>query len=109
MLSKAKETLQRLINDNKRIFVAEMPKFRLNINKHNSLEHELKKAEILTKSLHNGFDAWTEVPLKTKSIADVLILDTKTPIIYEVMKSENKDKYKKKKFDKRIKVIKVKI
>lgn len=109
MKSRVRDYLQTLVNDNKRLFVYKMPRFRLNINKQNSLEHELKKAEILTKSLHNGFNAWTEVTLNTNSVADVVILDTQIPIVYEVLKTQSDKNFSKKKFDNRLRVVKVKI
>ena len=66
------------------------------INTHNSLEHELKKAEIFYNCKKEGLEVFTEVSLKNQRIADVLVLDLEVPIIYEVADSETEDSLNKK-------------
>ena len=94
------------LNDNKRKFLNPMKPLHkgIIINTHNSLEHELKKAEIFYNCKKQGLEVFTEVGLKNtghtgQRIADVIVLDTLVPIIYEIADSETEDSLDKKKAD----------
>ena len=93
----------KLLNDNKRKFLNLMKPLHkgVQINTHNSLEHELKKAEIFYNAKKEGLEVFTEVHLKStghtgQRIADVIVLDLQVPIIYEVADSETEDSLNKK-------------
>ncbi len=64
---------------------------RLRISEANSLDHELKKAEIVTKLLHSGINILVEPILLDKSIGrpDILVLDSMPMIAYEIVISES--------------------
>ena len=80
------------------------------LNTNNSLEHELKKAEIAFNCIKDGFTIITEGKLKSGKRPDVTILDLNIPIVYEVAKSETEDSLIQKEKDyKGMKVIKVRI
>lgn len=71
----------------------------LRISKANSLEHEIKKAEIFTKLIHSGLNVIVEPKCLDSSIRpDILVLDSMPCIAYEIINSEslssinNKDK-----------------
>jgi hypothetical protein len=62
----------------------------LRISKANSLEHEIKKAEIFTKLIHKGLNVLVEAKCLDSSIRpDLLVLDTLPMIAYEIVKSES--------------------
>jgi len=95
----------KLINENKRKFIDPMTKLHKGcvMNTHNSPEHEMKKAKIFYNCQKDGLEVYAEVPIKgTDRIADIIILDLKTPIIYEVAATESKASIaaKKKDFEK---------
>ena len=65
----------------------------LRISKANSLEHEIKKAEIFTRCIHSGLNVLVEPICLNKEIRpDILCLDTVAPIAYEIINNE-KDVY----------------
>ena len=62
----------------------------LRISKANSLEHEIKKAEIFTKLVHSGHFVLTEAKcLESQCRPDILVLDVLPMIAYEIVKSES--------------------
>lgn len=63
----------------------------LRISKANSLEHELKKAEIFTKCIHLGLNVLTEPLLLDRKLGrpDLLVLDSIPMIAYEIINSES--------------------
>jgi len=65
----------------------------LRISKANSLDHELRKAELFVKCVHSGLNVLTEPILSDKKIGrpDILVLDTLPCIAYEIVKSEKED------------------
>lgn len=83
----------------------------LRISKANSLEHELKKAEIFTKLIHSGINVLVEPLLKERDTGrpDILVLDTMPMIAYEIVKSESDESIlsKDSKYPFKIKVVKV--
>lgn len=107
----------KLINDNKRKYLNPMKPLvkGLVMNTHNSLEHELKKAEIYYNCKKDGLEVYSEVSLKTtghtgQRIADIIVLDLETPIIYEIAKSETEESLDAKELDlKDFKIIRVRI
>lgn len=81
----------------------------IKISKANSLEHELKKAEIFTKLVHSGLNVLVEPKcLDTRNRPDILVLDTMPCIVYEIVKSEKESSILKKdvKYPFTIKVVK---
>jgi hypothetical protein len=105
--------LYELINNNKRKYLNPMKPLvkGLVMNTHNSLEHELKKAEIYYKLKKSGLEVYSEVSLKgTGRIADLIVLDLEVPMIYEIAKSETDESLDAKEQDlKDFKVIRVRI
>lgn len=106
----------------------------LRISKANSLEHELKKAEIFTKLIHSGHDVLTEAKfLQDKSFqrsgvkmfhqsigksydprdrigrADVLVLDIIPMKAYEIVSSESVESIERKKNSYPCEIVVVKI
>lgn len=83
---------QEIINCNVRNLIDAMQKINLNavnLDTGNSLEHELKKAEICFKLQELGRSFVTERRLKySKCKPDILVMDLEEPICYEIMKSE---------------------
>ena len=64
----------------------------LKISKANSLEHEIKKAEIFTKLIHKGCNVLTEpMLLDNKNRPDILVLDSVPMICYEIVCSEKEE------------------
>lgn len=85
----------------------------IRISKANSLEHELKKAEIFTKLIHSGLNVLVEPLLLDKEIGrpDLLVLDCVPMIAYEIVKSETESSLisKSSKYPFTIKVIKCEV
>lgn len=84
-------TNQEIINNNLRNLLDPMQKMTLNsikLDTGNSLEHELKKAEICYNLQKYGHSFVTEARLRTGGKPDILVLDIQQPIAYEIMKSE---------------------
>lgn len=83
----------------------------LKISKANSLDHELKKAEIVTRCIHSGLSVLVEPMLLDKKIGrpDIVVLDTFPPIAYEIVCSESDASLERKEKDYpfKIKVVKL--
>ena len=75
-----------------------------------SLEHELKKFEIVFNCLRDGLTVAVEPRLRNGRRPDVLVLDLENPVAYEVMKSEKDSSIEEKKEEYLgIKIIEVRI
>jgi hypothetical protein len=62
----------------------------LKISKANSLDHEIKKAEIFTKLIHSGLNVLVEPKcLDSRNRPDILVLDVMPMIAYEIVRSES--------------------
>ena len=87
----------KIINDNKRDYIKIGQILNaVEIHTSNSLEHELKKLEICYNLKKEGHNFMTEAILKNGSRPDIIVLDVKPPIAYEVMKSESDESIKNK-------------
>jgi len=88
-----KPEAQETINNNLRDLLDPMQKLIFNpgvkLDTGNSLDHELKKAEICYQLQKYGHTFVTEARLKTGGKPDILVLDIIQPIAYEIMKSES--------------------
>ena len=85
---------QQQINKNLEEFFDPMSKRHINVvvlNTGNTIEHELKKAEICFKLQQQGCTFICEGILKNGKRPDITVLDTRIPIAYEVMKSEKQE------------------
>lgn len=108
----SKKGLQQLINNNIRNYLDPMKKIVKNavfLNTNNTIEHEIKKAEMSYHLIKMGHTIITEAPLKTGDRPDILILDTPEPIAYEIMNTETEESIFDKQNRYRIKIVKVKI
>ena len=84
--------LQKVINDNKRSYLATMSKNLEGLNgfnSNNTPEHETKKYEIAMSLLRDGHTVMIEPTLRNGKRPDVLVLDVEPPIAYEIAKSES--------------------
>ena len=94
------ETDWKTINDNMREFIElgaldESPA----IERSASLEHEIKKMEIYTRLRYEGRKVLVNPTLKSPFgglIPDLLVIDLKSPIAYEVLHSEKLKEFKEK-------------
>ena len=83
------------INDNKRKYIDPMTSNKVNVvnlDTGNTLEHELKKAEIAYKLIQEGHTILTEAKLLNGKKPDIMILSLSNPIIYEIMVSETDER-----------------
>ena len=88
---------QKIINDNLRTYFQIGTKVDIPPRKCRgaSLEHEIKKMEILTRLWFEGRNVVINGKLKNKQVPDLTIIDLENPIIYEILVSEktlNKEK-----------------
>ena len=83
-------------NDNARLLNKMYPFKRnvIEINSNNSLEHELKKAEISYNLIKEGNEIVTEARFLNGKIADIFVLDVCW--VYEVLNTEKLEDCKKK-------------
>lgn len=84
----------KIVSDNIRKYLDPMSRSHLdviNINSGNKLEHELMKTEICYKLLQRGHTFVTEAKLKTGKRPDILVLDLKDALCYEIMCSEKEE------------------
>lgn len=77
------------------------------LNTSNTLEHELKKMEIAYKLMEQGREIIIEGKLKNGKRPDIVVLDIKNPIAYEIMKSESDESISKKEESYGMRIIKV--
>lgn len=90
---------QKIINDNLRTYIRMSSKLHRfgGINKHNTREHEFAK---LIKAFELYYDEGCEVLiepiLKNGYRPDILVLDTETPIAYEIVMTEKEESLVKK-------------
>lgn len=92
-----KESDQTIINSNLRLFFNPMKRQVIGskethpvvaLNTGNSPEHELKKCEIAFDCMKQGRTIITEGQLKNNKRPDIVVLDLKIPLVYEIVHSE---------------------
>ena len=93
---------QRVVNNNKRMFLDMMSVQHTNVvsmNPSNSLKHEMKKAELCYDLLKNGEIFVTEQKLKSplSGRPDILVLSSVNPVAIEIVCTEKEESLMRKK------------
>lgn len=87
-----KEEKQRIINSNARGLLDPMQKLVYNVvrlSSGNTLKHKLEKTKICHRLQQAGHTYLTEPRLRTGGRPDILVMDIKKPVAYEIMVSES--------------------